>query len=88
MIITFLKTLLHPALAAIMCFYIQSFSLTECIVIVGVRKTGVVCLCVCVCVCLSRAVWRNYWADFNQIYPNWSPYCLVVSVCYLARYLL
>ena len=33
-------------------FYIQSFSLTECIVIVGVRKTGG-CLCVCVCVCLS-----------------------------------
>ena len=31
----------------------QSFSLTECIVIVGVRKTGVVSLSVCVCVCLS-----------------------------------
>ena len=37
-------------------FYIQSFSLTECIVIVGVLKTGgclCVCVCVCVCVCLS-----------------------------------
>ena len=33
--------------------YIQTFSLTECIVIIGVRKTGVVCLCVCVSVCLS-----------------------------------
>ena len=33
-------------------FYIQSFSLTECIVIVGVRKTGG-CLCVCLCVCVS-----------------------------------
>ena len=39
-------------------FYIQSFSLTECIVIVGVRKTGVVCVCVCVCVsvCLCAPV--------------------------------
>ena len=37
-------------------FYIQSFSLTECIVIVGVRKTGgclCVCLSVCLCVCVS-----------------------------------
>ena len=37
-------------------FYIQSFSLTECIVIVGVRKTGgclCVCVSVCLCVCLS-----------------------------------
>ena len=37
-------------------FYIQSFSLTECIVIVGVRKyLGClsVCLCVCLCVCVS-----------------------------------
>ena len=35
-------------------FYIQSFSLTECVVIVWVRKRGVVCVCVCVClsVCL------------------------------------
>ena len=37
-------------------FNIQSCSLTECIVIVGVRKTGVVCLPVCVCVCLSVCV--------------------------------
>ena len=35
------------------CFYIQSFSSTESIVIVGVRKTGVVCLSVCLCVCVS-----------------------------------
>ena len=35
-------------------FYIQSFSLTECIVVVWVRKTGVVCLCVCVSVCLAQ----------------------------------
>ena len=38
-------------------FYIQSFSLTECIGIVWVGKYRVVCLsvclCVCVCVCLS-----------------------------------
>ena len=39
-------------------FYIQSFSLTECIVIIGVRKYRVVCLslCVCVCVCVSVCV--------------------------------
>ena len=70
-------------------FYIQSFSLTECIVIVGVRKTGVVylcvCLSVCVSVCLCRAVWRNYWADFNQTYTNWSPKGLVVRVYDLAH---
>ena len=34
-------------------FYIQSFSLTECIGIVRVRKYRVVCLCVCLCVCVS-----------------------------------
>ena len=37
-------------------FYIQSFSLTECIGIVGVRKylgcLSAVCLCVCLCVCV------------------------------------
>ena len=73
-------------------FYIQSFSLTECIVVVRVRKMGgclsvcvCVCLCVCVSVCLWRAVWRNYWADFNQTYPNGSPNGLVVRVCDLAH---
>ena len=37
-------------------FYVQSFSLTECIVIVRVRKYRVVCLSVCVsvCVCASQ----------------------------------
>ena len=51
--------LLYPLYIVVWCFiayftfYIQSFSLTECIVIVGVQKTGVVCLCVCVSVCLS-----------------------------------
>ena len=69
------------------CFYIQSFSLTECIVIVVVRKTGVACLsvCLCVCVCLWRAVCRNYWADFNQTDPNWSPNGLVVRIYDLAH---
>ena len=33
------------------CHYIQSFSLTECIVIVGVGKCRFVCLSVCVFVC-------------------------------------
>ena len=33
-------------------FYIQSFSLTECIVIVGVGRYRVVCLSVCVSVCV------------------------------------
>ena len=70
-------------------YYIQSFSLTECIVVVRVRKTGgvclSVCLCVCVCVCLWRAVWRNYWADFNQTYPNRFPNVLVVRICDLAH---
>ena len=58
-------------------FYIQSFSLTECIVIVGVRKYRgclSVCLCVCVCVCLSVCVSvclsaperQNYCADFHK----------------------
>ena len=38
-------------------FYIQSFSLTECIVIVGVQKyRGCLYVCVCVCVCLSVCV--------------------------------
>ena len=38
-------------------FYIQSFSLTECIGIVGVRKyLGCPCFCVCVCVCLCVCV--------------------------------
>ena len=73
----------------VITFYIQSFSLTECIVIVGVRKTGVVCLSVCVCVsvsvCLWRAVCRNYSADFNQTYPNGFPNGLVVRVCDLAH---
>ena len=74
-------------------FYIQSFSLTECIVIVGVGKYRVVCLsvclcvcvCVCVCVCLWRAVSRNYWADFDETSQEWSPIGLVVRVCVLAH---
>ena len=37
-------------------FYIQSFSLTECIVVVGVQKPGVVCLCVCLSVCVCMCV--------------------------------
>ena len=36
-------------------FYIQSFSLTKCIVVVGVKKTEG-CLSVCVCVCVSVCV--------------------------------
>ena len=69
-------------------FYIQSFSLTECIVIDGVRKYRS-CLCVCVSVCLSvclcRAVSRNYWADFNETLQKWSPIGLVVRVCVSAH---
>ena len=49
-------------------------SLTKCIVIVSGENTGVVCVCVCVCVCLcvclSRAVWRNYWADFDETFQK------------------
>ena len=75
------------------CIYIQSFSLTECIVIVGVGRYRVVCVCVCVCVCLSvclsvclcRAVSRNYWADFNETFQKCSPIGLVVGVCVLAH---
>ena len=37
-------------------YYIQSFSLTECIVIVGVQKYRVVCLSLCLCVCVSVCV--------------------------------
>ena len=37
-------------------FYIQSFSLTECILIVRIRNTGVVCLSVCVSVCVCVCV--------------------------------
>ena len=71
-------------------FYIQSFSLTECIVIVGVRKyRGCLCVCLCVCVsvcvCLCRAVSRNYWADFNETFQKWSPIGLVVRVCVSAH---
>ena len=38
----------------IVYFYIQSFSLTECIVIDGVRKIGVVYVSVCLCLCLRQ----------------------------------
>ena len=38
----------------IVYFYIQSFSLTECIVIAGVRKIGIVYVSVCLCLCLRR----------------------------------
>ena len=63
-------------------FYIQSFSLTQCIVIVRVGKYLVVCLSVCVsvcvCVCLSVCVSvfllaldsQNYWADFNETFQK------------------
>ena len=48
-------------------FYIQSFSLTECIGIVWVRKIpGLsVCLCVCLCVCVSvcLSVCVEPWAE-------------------------
>ena len=58
-------------------FYIQSFSLTECIVIVGVRKylsCLSVCLSVCASVCLSVCLLalerRNYWTDFNETFQK------------------
>ena len=70
-------------------FYIQSFLLTESILIVGVGNTGVVCLSVCVsvclCVCLCRAVSRNYRADFDETFHKWSPIGLVVRVCVSAH---
>ena len=73
-------------------FYIQSFSLTECIVIVGVgRYRGClsVCLCVCLYVCLSVCLFalerRNYWADFTQTLQEWSLVGLVVRVCVSAH---
>ena len=74
-------------------FYIQSFSLTECIVSLGSGDTGAVCVCVCLsvclsvclCVCMCRAVSRNYWADFNETLQKWSPIGLVVRVCVLAH---
>ena len=58
-------------------FYIQSFSLTECIVIVGVRKTGgclSVCLCVCVSVCVSvRARTPKLPGRFQWNFPKMIP---------------
>ena len=59
-------------------FYIQSFSLTECIVVVWVRKTGVVCLCVCVSVCVSvclsvRASIAKLLGRFQPNLPKWVP---------------
>ena len=83
----------HLRASRVFSFYIQSFSLTECIVIIGVGDTGDVCLsvcvsvCVCVClsVCLCRAVSRNYWADFNETFHKWSPIGLVVRVCVSAH---
>ena len=73
-------------------FYIQSFSLTECIVIVGVRKYRSclsVSMCVsvylCVCVCLWTAVLRNYLADFNEPFQNVSTLGLVVRICVSAN---
>ena len=62
-------------------FYIQSFSLTECIVVVQVRKMGgclSVCLCVCVsvclCVCLS-VISRvpKLLGRFQPNLPKWVP---------------
>ena len=47
-------------------FYIQSFSLTECIVIVWIRKyRGFLSVCVRLCVYLLAPERQNYWADFN-----------------------
>ena len=61
-------------------FYIQSFSLTECIVIVGVRKTGgclCVCLSVCLCVCVSVRASKAkllgwFQLNFQKMVPQWS----------------
>ena len=68
-----------------MCiFYIQSFSLTECFVIVGVRKyLGClsvfvsVCVSVCLSVCLCTLERQNYWVDFNETFQKWSPICQI-----------
>ena len=60
-------------------FYNQSFSLTECIGIVGVRKyldclsvcvcvCASVCVCVCVCVCVWKLSCSNGWVDFDEIF--------------------
>ena len=62
----------------LLCFYIQSFSLTECIVIVRVRKTGVVCLSVCLsvclCVCLSvTSRLPKLLGRFQPNLPKWVP---------------
>ena len=51
----------------------------------GSENTGVsVCLsvrlCVCVCVCLFAPVRRNYRADFNETFQNWSLVGLYVCV--------
>ena len=71
-------------------FYIQSFSFTECIVIVGVRKYRGVCLCVCLSVCLSVCLFalerRNYRADFNETFQKWSLVGLYVRVWVSAHY--
>ena len=61
-------------------FYIQSFSLTECIGIVRVGKYRVVCPCVCLSVCLFALERRNCWADFNETFHKGSPIYLVVCV--------
>ena len=55
-------------------FYIQSFSLTECIVIVGVGKTGDVCLSVCasVCVCVCLSVCARTPKLLGRFYPNFA----------------
>ena len=50
-----MRAVLAQLRTKVLFFYIQSFSLTECIVIVGVgRYRG--CLSVCVSVCLSVCV--------------------------------
>ena len=81
--LSYLKSLEMETLYSFFFFYIQPFSLTECIVIIGVRKYRVVCLSVCVCVsvCLSAPVWQNYWADFNETFQKWSLAGLCVRVC-------
>ena len=56
-------------------FYIQSFSLTECIVVVRVRKTGVVCVCVCVCVSVKSRLAKllgRFQPNLPKLVPQWS----------------
>ena len=67
--------------------YIQSFSLTECIVVVRIRKIGVVCLCVCVSVCVSVCVFVGLLSQkvIDRFWWNLAGWCIMIKSRFLSK---